>query len=104
MVWLHHVSATCWLLFFRWGLNVTHIWFEVQVKTLGYVGFGISRDGRMVPADVVIGWVAGNQVHFQVTRGWGDRGHMFDKGLGNKLLNEVGLIFCVQPSGEDGLN
>ncbi|KAH3799813.1 DBH-like monooxygenase protein 1 isoform X1 [Dreissena polymorpha] len=49
----------------RWGLNATHIWFEVQVKTLGYVGFGISRDGRMVPADVIIGWVAGNQVHFQ---------------------------------------
>lgn len=53
-------------LFHRWGFNDTIIWFEVQVKTLGYVGFGISEDGKMVPADVFVGYVANNQVFFQV--------------------------------------
>lgn len=49
----------------RWGFNNTDIWFEVQVHTLGYVGFGISETGKMVPADVVVGFVANNQVYFR---------------------------------------
>lgn len=49
----------------RWGFNETHIWFEVQAHTLGYVGFGVSESGKMVPADVVVGYVANNQVFFR---------------------------------------
>ena len=33
------------------------ITFQVHVEALGYVGFGISPNGGMTEADVVIGWV-----------------------------------------------
>ena len=52
-----------------WKFNTTHVTFEVHVKTRGYVGFGISSDGQMSPADVVVGWVAENgTTHFGVSR------------------------------------
>lgn len=47
-----------------WKYNATHITFETHVKTTGYVGFGISHNGNMYPADVVIGWVKDNVTHF----------------------------------------
>ena len=31
---------------------------QVHVEALGYVGFGISPNGGMTGADVVIGWVS----------------------------------------------
>ena len=31
--------------------------FQVHVEALGYIGFGISPNGGMTGADVVIGWV-----------------------------------------------
>ena len=40
-----------------WKVNSTHITFETHVRTLGYVGFGLSSNGKMFPSDVVIGWV-----------------------------------------------
>ncbi|XP_030746402.1 MOXD1 homolog 2 [Sitophilus oryzae] len=47
------------------GPGPQDITFEVQVRTLGYVGFGFSRDGRMAGADMVVGWVDQGQVYFQ---------------------------------------
>ncbi|WAR31470.1 MOXD1-like protein, partial [Mya arenaria] len=49
----------------RWGFNSSDIWFEAQVQTLGFVGFGISQSGRMFPADVVVGWIANEQAYFR---------------------------------------
>lgn len=52
-----------------WSFSPTpqDITFELQVRTLGYVGFGFSKDGRMAGADMVIGWVDHGQVYFQVS-------------------------------------
>lgn len=44
------------------------ITFELQVRTLGYIGFGFSKDGRMAGADMIIGWVDQGQVYFQVSQ------------------------------------
>lgn len=50
-----------------WNILGQEITFEVQVRTLGYVGFGFSHDGRLPGSDVAIGWVSQGQVHFQVS-------------------------------------
>ncbi|XP_044751599.1 MOXD1 homolog 2 [Coccinella septempunctata] len=47
------------------GPGPQDITFELQVRTLGYVGFGFSKDGRMAGSDLIIGWVDQGQVHFQ---------------------------------------
>ena len=49
-----------------WNFNNTHVTFEVHVKTRGYVGFGLSPNGNMYPADVVVGWVKDGTVYFKV--------------------------------------
>jgi hypothetical protein len=49
------------------GPGPQDITFELQVRTLGYVGFGFSKDGRMTGADIVVGWVDKGQVYFQVS-------------------------------------
>lgn len=41
--------------------------FEVQVRTLGYVGLGFSMTGEMAGADVAIGWIHQGQPYFQVS-------------------------------------
>lgn len=46
-----------------WSTKYQDITFEIQVRTLGYVGFGFSRNGR---ADVAIGWIDNGQTYFQV--------------------------------------
>ena len=55
--------------FVFWAFNQTHIIFEVHVQTRGYVGFGISPNGDMSPADVVIGWVKDGNASFYVSMG-----------------------------------
>ncbi|KAJ1530797.1 hypothetical protein ONE63_005646 [Megalurothrips usitatus] len=50
-----------------WTPGEEDITFEVQVRTLGYVGLGFSADGKMKGADMVIGWVRDGQVFFQVS-------------------------------------
>lgn len=50
-----------------WNIYGQEITFEVQVRTLGYVGLGFSHDGRLPGSDVAIGWVSQGQVHFQVS-------------------------------------
>lgn len=52
------------------GPGPQDITFEIQVRTLGSVGFGFSRDGRMAGADMVVGWVDQGQVHFQVIKSY----------------------------------
>ena len=49
-----------------WRVNSTHITFETHVRTLGYVGFGLSSNGKMFPSDVVIGWVKDGVTYFKV--------------------------------------
>ncbi|KAK3703833.1 hypothetical protein QZH41_012443 [Actinostola sp. cb2023] len=52
----------------HWKIDDTkkQIWFGVQVKTLGWVGFGISAGtGNMVGSDVVIGWVKDNKGYLE---------------------------------------
>ena len=49
-----------------WKFNSTHITFEAHVKTRGYVGLGLSHNGNMYPADIVIGWVKHGHTFFQV--------------------------------------
>lgn len=50
-----------------WNVVGQEITFEVQVRTLGYVGLGFSYDGKLPGSDVAIGWVSQGQVHFQVS-------------------------------------
>lgn len=49
-----------------WKTNATHITFEVHVKARGYVGFGLSPNGDMYPADIVTGWVKHGHAYLQV--------------------------------------
>lgn len=52
-----------------WTPGERDVTFEVQVKTLGYIGLGFTRDDRRAGTDIVIGWVDNNgQVHLQVSR------------------------------------
>ena len=55
----------------HWVFNESHIMFEVEVKSNGYFGFGISGNGNMFPADVVVGWVDDNgHPHLIVSNYW----------------------------------
>ena len=40
--------------------------FETHVKTHGYIGFGISPNGKMYPSDVAVGWVKDGQAYLKV--------------------------------------
>ncbi|XP_064597418.1 DBH-like monooxygenase protein 1 [Liolophura sinensis] len=40
-----------------WNFNEEYFWFQVTVKTLGYVGLGFSPNGGMKGSDIVIGGV-----------------------------------------------
>ena len=52
--------------FLFWDRNDTHVTMEVHVRTHGYVGFGLSPNGNMFPADIVIGWVKDGKTFFKV--------------------------------------
>lgn len=49
-----------------WTIINQDITFEIQVRTLGYVGFGFSKDGNQIGADMAVGWVDGGHTFFQV--------------------------------------
>lgn len=59
-----------------WSTKQQDITFEIQVRTLGYVGFGFSRTGHKLGADVAIGWIDNGQTYFQVS-GYGDDDYTF---------------------------
>ncbi|GIY34652.1 DBH-like monooxygenase protein 1 homolog [Caerostris darwini] len=46
--------------------------FKLEVKTHGYVGFGLSSNGGMAGSDIVTGWVKNGQVYFQDRYGEGN--------------------------------
>uniref|UniRef100_A0A194ALW7 DOMON domain-containing protein n=1 Tax=Pinctada fucata TaxID=50426 RepID=A0A194ALW7_PINFU len=48
-----------------WNRNDTHVTLEIHVRTHGYVGFGLSNNGKMFPADIVIGWVKDGKTFFK---------------------------------------
>ncbi|OWF40135.1 DBH-like monooxygenase protein 1 [Mizuhopecten yessoensis] len=48
-----------------WTANATHVTFETHVNTHGYIGFGISPNGKMFPADVIVGGVKDGQTYFK---------------------------------------
>lgn len=50
-----------------WSTKYQDITFEVQVRTLGYVGFGFASNGDKPVADVAIGWIDNGQTYFQVS-------------------------------------
>lgn len=49
-----------------WSVKQQDIYFEVQVRTQGYVGLGFSRDGTIYGADMAVGWVEQGHAYFQV--------------------------------------
>jgi len=53
-----------------WNVNFAkkEIFFTVEAKTTGWIGFGISSgQGRMEGADIVIGWVKDGKPYFKVS-------------------------------------
>ncbi|VDI67128.1 Hypothetical predicted protein [Mytilus galloprovincialis] len=40
-----------------WNVSGTNITFETHVRTRGYVGFGLSQNGKMFPSDVIVSWI-----------------------------------------------
>ncbi|XP_074662891.1 uncharacterized protein LOC141915303 [Tubulanus polymorphus] len=74
--------------------------FRVTVQTTGYVGFGLSRNGGMKGADIVIGWVHDGKTQIYDMHGVGNSIPKLDKVTNWKLLNgkeENGftqLTFC----------
>lgn len=66
--WAHSATLSPdFRLLWSLGPGPQDITFELQVRTLGYVGFGFSPDGRMAGSDIVVGWVDQGQVYFQVS-------------------------------------
>ncbi|XP_037935684.1 MOXD1 homolog 2-like [Teleopsis dalmanni] len=48
-----------------WTIINQDVTFEIQARTLGYVGFGFSNDGNIAGADMAIGWVDNGHTFFQ---------------------------------------
>lgn len=53
----------------RWGRRGSALAFRLEVRTRGYVGFGLSASGGMASADIVVGGVEGGQPYLQVRTG-----------------------------------
>ncbi|KAI4498504.1 hypothetical protein M0802_006439 [Mischocyttarus mexicanus] len=77
-----------------WTPGDKEVTFEIQVKTLGYVGLGFKKEDGREGADMVIGWVDNNgQVHLQVAGRY--------KGSNLAAFNDHGLEY--NPRGKTGL-
>ncbi|XP_058985307.1 MOXD1 homolog 2-like [Musca domestica] len=48
-----------------WKIINQDITFEIQARTMGYVGFGFSPDGNIAGSDMAIGWVNRGHTYFQ---------------------------------------
>jgi hypothetical protein len=71
-------EARTYKLYWKIDNDQKRIWFAARVKTLGWVGFGISAGkGNMVGSDVVIGWVKDNKGYLKVNH----RAHAFLHGF-----------------------
>ena len=51
----------------EWKLNTTHIGFRTNVKSSGWFGLGVSKNGSMFPGDVVMGYFANGVPVFNVS-------------------------------------
>lgn len=57
---------------FYWNLtksedgNSTELIGEIQCRTLGWMGFGLSPNGKMRGSDVIVGWIDDGAVNFTV--------------------------------------
>lgn len=51
----------------QWSVKVDEIVFEMQVKSHGYMGFGLSRDGTVYGADIFISWMDDGHIFFYVS-------------------------------------
>ena len=49
--------------------NAGTITFAVQVNTPGWIGLGISPNGKMPDSDIVTGWVKDGEGYLQVSHG-----------------------------------
>lgn len=49
------------------NMETSTVRFILTVRTLGFVGFGISEGGGMFGADIVIGGQNGNDIYFGVS-------------------------------------
>lgn len=71
----------------------------LQVNTTGWVGFGVSNDGTMAGADIIIGWIDTNQDAYLQRRhsiSLNDRYPRFDEDISDTLLDsfqEDGVTF-----------
>lgn len=52
-----------------WGRRGSSLAFRLEVRTRGYVGFGLSASGGMASADIVVGGVERGQPYLQVRPG-----------------------------------
>lgn len=50
----------------HWGRRGSALAFRLEVRTRGYVGFGLSASGGMASADIVVGGVERGQPYLQV--------------------------------------
>lgn len=65
MEYLDHNHLVC----LKWGFDNQqgYITFKLAVNTTGWVGFGLSPNGNMIGADIVIGGVGPNGSYFKVS-------------------------------------
>lgn len=61
-------SSSQYMIYWRFNMESKTINFAVNVSTRGWIGFGISPNGKMPGSDVVMGWVDDNTgaSHFNV--------------------------------------
>jgi hypothetical protein len=65
--YMNHVELMPGFFHFHWNFSETDIIGEIHVKTEGWVGFGLSPNGKMDQSDVVVGWIdTSKQVNFTV--------------------------------------
>ena len=69
-----------YILYWKFDLEQENITFAVRVQTTGWIGFGLSPNGRMPQSDVVIGWVNDSGRNF------------FDVSYVNIILNTISSI------------
>jgi DOMON domain len=50
-----------------WKVKHPDIIFEVQARTLGYIGIGFARSEFIYSADMYVGWVDTDHTFFQVS-------------------------------------
>ncbi|XP_065315188.1 DBH-like monooxygenase protein 1 homolog [Gordionus sp. m RMFG-2023] len=52
-------STYCKILI-HWNFNDSHVWFEMEAETLGYITFGFSSTPNLIHSDVIIAWITTN--------------------------------------------